>query len=78
MIIDVEKNDLLTDALKSKAHIKDAKGNPVMKLLKDVEAKSLGDSDVYSTIKKQKIINNKKEFKILLYLEFFRVENTII
>ena len=29
MIIDVEKNDLLTDALKSKAHIKDAKGNPV-------------------------------------------------
>jgi len=39
----------------------DAKGNPVMKLLKDVEAKSLGDSDVYSTIKKQKIINYGKE-----------------
>ena len=39
----------------------DAQGNPVMKLLKDVEAKSLGDSDVYSTIKKQKIINYGKE-----------------
>tara|TARA_Y100000593_G_scaffold74664_1_gene137538 strand:- start:4752 stop:7460 length:2709 start_codon:yes stop_codon:yes gene_type:complete len=39
----------------------DAQGNPVMKLLKDVEAKSLGNSDVYSTIKKQKIINYGKE-----------------